>query len=308
MLTYARYLNVVRKLVLEYTLEPAGSHGVWGLDDHFFLSYVFGSAQYSPAIPDGEAMPTEGSLDDVPSPADVTKRNIVDRERKTNMYFAAIGFIYDVKTGPFWEHSPILFDISGIKSGWGKVNKGMVKMYNAEVLSKFPVVQHFYFGSLFSWDQDPTAKAVPTNVHLASQPTSTNISVTGDTGGAPTTRPAHQGTRAPWETAKDPRGAPPPMTSGPPFTLEPSSAQDPTIRVPWASAPTKPPTGMPMTRAPWAHGTVVGGSGHSQIASGMPATRAPWAHSPGDNSRQAEMLPTRAPWASENKKQNLPPR
>jgi serine/threonine-protein phosphatase 2A activator len=67
------------------------------------------------------------------------------------MYFSAVGFINDVKTGPFWEHSPILFDISGVRTGWGKINKvwlvlrscedelliyiqGMIKMYNAEVL------------------------------------------------------------------------------------------------------------------------------------------------------------------------------
>ena len=68
-------------------------------------------------------MPLEGSRLDAPSPAAVTKKNVVDRERERNMYFAAIGFIYDVKTGPFWEHSPILFDISGIRAGWGKVNK-----------------------------------------------------------------------------------------------------------------------------------------------------------------------------------------
>jgi serine/threonine-protein phosphatase 2A activator len=48
---------------------------------------------------------------------------IVERERKTNMYFNAIGFINDVKRGPFWEHSPILFDISGVKAGWAKINK-----------------------------------------------------------------------------------------------------------------------------------------------------------------------------------------
>jgi hypothetical protein len=39
------------------------------------------------------------------------------------MYFSAIGFIYDVKKGPFWEHSPILYDISGVKAGWAKINK-----------------------------------------------------------------------------------------------------------------------------------------------------------------------------------------
>jgi serine/threonine-protein phosphatase 2A activator len=117
------YLRVVRHLILTYTLEPAGSHGVWGLDDHFFLSYIFGSAQYCPPITDYDAMPVEDSLPSAPNPGDVVKQVVVERERKHNMYFSAVGFINDVKTGPFWEHSPILFDISGVRSGWGKINK-----------------------------------------------------------------------------------------------------------------------------------------------------------------------------------------
>jgi serine/threonine-protein phosphatase 2A activator len=53
----------------------------------------------------------------------VSKAGVVARERQTNMYFSAIGFINDVKRGPFWEHSPMLYDISGIRDGWGKINK-----------------------------------------------------------------------------------------------------------------------------------------------------------------------------------------
>ncbi|OBT66972.1 hypothetical protein VE03_04232 [Pseudogymnoascus sp. 23342-1-I1] len=261
------YLNVIRRLVLTYSLEPAGSHGVWGLDDHFFLSYIFGSAQYSPAIKDGEPMPIEGSRPDAPSPDSVTKMNIVNRERKKNMYFAAIGFIYDVKTGPFWEHSPILFDISGIRTGWGKVNKGMIKMYNAEVLSKFPVVQHFNFGSLFSFERDPNAAAVAATVHTSNQPSSHTISVSGNTTGAPTSRPvAQEGTRAPWATnasANIPAMAPPQAgvaTSAP--WAKPTSAAPPQTdgsvptRAPWAvpgSTPAPAPGNAP-TRAPWATG------------------------------------------------------
>lgn len=117
------YLALIRRLILTYTLEPAGSHGVWGLDDHSFLPYIFGSAQFSPPITNPADVVTEGSLANAPNPADVAKATTVERERSRNMYFSAIGFIYDVKKGPFWEHSPILYDISGVKAGWAKINK-----------------------------------------------------------------------------------------------------------------------------------------------------------------------------------------
>jgi serine/threonine-protein phosphatase 2A activator len=117
------YLNLVRKLIKIYNLEPAGSHGVWGLDDHFFLPYIFGAAQLSPHISSSGNIPPQGSGQGGPKTDDVAKRTVVEDWRQRNMYFSAVGFVYDVKRGPFWEHSRTLFDISGVPGGWAKINK-----------------------------------------------------------------------------------------------------------------------------------------------------------------------------------------
>ncbi|KAH6842798.1 hypothetical protein B0I37DRAFT_448207 [Chaetomium sp. MPI-CAGE-AT-0009] len=257
---FERYLQVVRRLILTYNLEPAGSHGVWGLDDHSFLPYIFGSAQLTRPITESEPMPLEGSLPGAPRPSDVAKPATVDLYRESNMYFSAVGFINDVKTGPFWEHSPILFDISGIKDGWGKINKGMIKMFNAEVLSKFPVVQHFQFGSLFSWDADPEAAVPAQTAHLANQPSNVNPSPAG----------SGPGTAAPWAQATKMPGAAAGVPPGPGI---------PYSRAPWtgggSSAPTMPRGGAPDTGPPPPTAFPRGkpGTASNQFA----VTKAPWA-------------------------------
>ncbi|GAB1315993.1 Serine/threonine-protein phosphatase 2A activator 1 [Madurella fahalii] len=227
------YLRVVRRLILTYNLEPAGSHGVWGLDDHSFLPYIFGSAQLTRPITGSEPMPLEGSAPGAPKPSEVVKPATVDLYRGSNMYFSAIGFINDVKKGPFWEHSPILYDVSGIQDGWGKINKGMIKMFNAEVLSKFPVVQHFPFGSLFSWDKDPDAAPPTPSMHMANQPPA----------GGPSTGPGIPYSRAPWAGTNSeptpPRGGvpntgPPPPTSFPRGVPGRANNQFSVTKAPWA--------------------------------------------------------------------------
>ncbi|OCK80918.1 serine/threonine-protein phosphatase 2A activator 1 [Lepidopterella palustris CBS 459.81] len=275
------YFELIRCLILTYTLEPAGSHGVWGLDDHFFLPYIFGSAQLSPAINAPADIAAEGSLPNAPNPPDVAKASVVERERKTNMYFSAIGFINDVKRGPFWEHSPILFDISGVKAGWAKINKGMLKMYNAEVLSKFPVIQHFPFGSLFCWEKDLSAIAAASSVHTSNQPS--NLTPTAQARSDPLQDQMQEGTRAPWIGQTPPGGGTAtPWASRLPLRAPVPAPDGPTqsTRAHWSTpTSTLPPFVMGnTTSAPWARPGGSGVSSSSQTT--MPSI---WAPNPGLN-------------------------
>ncbi|AMD23015.1 HHR246Cp [Eremothecium sinecaudum] len=146
-----KYYELVHRLILEYTLEPAGSHGVWGLDDHMHLQYIIGASQWAGEDKKAPIRPPE-----------VQNSNIVESYAATNLYCNAIAFIFRVKSGPFAQHSPMLFDISRNVLSWNKVASGLIKMYRVEVLSKFPVVQHFGFGTgFFPWVDITKGRSLP---------------------------------------------------------------------------------------------------------------------------------------------------
>ncbi|XP_023840308.2 serine/threonine-protein phosphatase 2A activator [Salvelinus sp. IW2-2015] len=132
---FDRYLVVMRKLQKTYRMEPAGSQGVWGLDDFQFLPFIWGSSQFvdHPTL----------------EPKHFVDEKVVNENHHDYMFLECIKFINEMKTGPFAEHSNQLWNISAVPT-WSKVNQGLIRMYKAECLEKFPVIQHFKFGSLIS--------------------------------------------------------------------------------------------------------------------------------------------------------------
>ena len=155
------YLRLCRSLQRRYGLEPAGSHGVWCLDDYHFIVFILGSSQLvgHPHI----------------HPRDALKLDVMQEFGKEYMYLDALNFICSVKRGaPFGEHSPLLASLAELPS-WGRVNEELAKMFRAEVLGKVPVAQHFLFGILLpaSWSpsREPSLSecgASLTSIHSSS--------------------------------------------------------------------------------------------------------------------------------------------
>lgn len=235
------YLQVVWNLQDRYALEPAGSHGVWGLDDYQFIPYVVGAAQlrmqdeYKPQYyskpshkPARRLNPTE-LLGFVPS---------TDGPPFPNLFTSSIARIHSLKTGPFFEHSPLLSDISATVPNWKKVHSGMLKMWDNEVLGKRPVVQHFVFGGIgYRWQGTEPSGSSTSKTESQSPASGLTSSVTRPT--AATQAP----TGAPWARSNAGKGPLAETSSlGSALGVRPSSTSRSQQRL---------PTAGPGTTAPW---------------------------------------------------------
>ena len=114
-----------------------------------------------------------------------------------------------------------------------------MKMYQAEVLSKFPVVQHFPFGSLFKWERDPKAPAVPpiTAAHSSNTPKQMRSMHVENEGASVPGLPR--------------RFAATPGRSSPALGATPPARRHETTSLPQPSNSNQ-DSEVPMTKAPWA--------------------------------------------------------
>jgi hypothetical protein len=181
---FGQYLQVTRRLQTDYRLEPAGSHGVWGLDDYHCLPFFWGACQLQ-----SSGVSPQELLD----PKCVNEEHTLKEYGDEYMYLGCIRYIRQLKSGvPFFESSPMLYDISQTLPSWDKVARGLLRLYQGEVLDKRQVVQHFLFGRLFpcSW--------APSRSELVA-PTETFRSVNNNDNNNNSNMPMPS-TRAPWAT------------------------------------------------------------------------------------------------------------
>ncbi|KAJ3572880.1 hypothetical protein NP233_g2791 [Leucocoprinus birnbaumii] len=164
---FLRYLRLCWKLQDVYKLEPAGSHGVWGLDDYCFLPYIFGSGQLRGRFYNvHDSINNHKTVDQTTTPPSAILQPPLPT---TNLYFLAIMRILDVKRGPFFEHSSQLYSIATGVPNWAKINTGLFKMYRAEVLGKRVVVQHIPLGGLLEWEVSPSDRAPSSGISVPSR-------------------------------------------------------------------------------------------------------------------------------------------
>ena len=132
---FFKYVIFMRKLQTNYVLEPAGARGVWGLDEYQFIPFIFGAAQL---INNKEITP-KGILDD----------EILKTYKNEYIYLDCVDYIKSVKTGASFGHYAPILESKKKKKNWEKIAKGLVRMYQDDVLGKIVIIQHFYFGSVF---------------------------------------------------------------------------------------------------------------------------------------------------------------
>jgi hypothetical protein len=236
---FNQYLQVTRRLQTDYRLEPAGSHGVWGLDDYHCLPFYFGACQLQAK---GVDHPQELS-----DPKCITDETVLRHYGDGYLYLSCIRYIRQLKKGaPFYESSPMLYDISQTLPSWEKVARGMLRLYQGEVLDKRQVVQHFVFSKLFP------ATWTPSQIEPTAPPTETfrlSAAASANNGPMPVTR-------APWATNNTPAAS--------------GAGPMPVTRAPWATNNTttrSEAADMSPTRAPWA----------DEEEDAMVPTKAPWA-------------------------------
>lgn len=142
---FAEYLRTCRAVQTCFGLEPAGSRGVWALDDYQFLPFLLGCSQMSHPTEHNRAESAFGDED--------TGLICVDAASlvSQSMFYECLVFVKaSTGTTPLDVAAPLLFNLS--RQPWHVNARRLLRLFDEEVLGQQPVVQHMLFGELFAGD------------------------------------------------------------------------------------------------------------------------------------------------------------
>ena len=74
---FFKYIRLMRKIQTVYWLEPAGSQGVWGLDDHHFMPFLLGASQLI-------------NHPEVKLPKDALNRDLLEKNSNDYLYLSSL--------------------------------------------------------------------------------------------------------------------------------------------------------------------------------------------------------------------------
>lgn len=111
------YFRVVRSFIHKFNIEPAGSQGIWGIDDYQILPYLFGSSELF------------GS-----------SRNILELDSK----YCYVESLQSTKN----KDSLVLSSFRNKR--WVDINRVLLNMYDTQILNKQVITQHFIYSEYLS--------------------------------------------------------------------------------------------------------------------------------------------------------------
>lgn len=143
LMLFDRYLNCVRRVQMQFGLNPAGFQGAYSLDDYQFVSYLWGAAQlcYDPPF----------------KPKELLDPEVFGQWRKQYLLAGSVAFAAESKTGTFATHSCQLWSVATLSS-WTQVYYGLHNMYLKEIICQFHMLRHAFFGQLMSFEPAPPAR------------------------------------------------------------------------------------------------------------------------------------------------------
>ena len=152
---FARYISTVRSLLSTYKLEPAGSHGVWGLDDYHHLAFLFGAAAGAPGVTVKALFESSwlSARNAVLINASSAVSSMAAISHPHQILPALLSFVAASKSfAPMPHCAPVLYDLSVTCATFSRLTLQLFRMFEAEVLGKRPVVQHLLFGRVLSFE------------------------------------------------------------------------------------------------------------------------------------------------------------